>query len=492
MTGSPRFSRWEGSTRAIVLLPLLVGVAPESHGQSGATAPHRECFVAGIAEPMRCITVTVWEDRSARAGRRLPLRVIVLPRLDSTGSPRAYFVVTGGPGQGAATTARAAVAASQGLRRTHDIVLVDQRGTGESGSLRCPMPRHDSEFFGAIFPRAALRACRDSLRARADLAKYGTADAMDDLDEVRAALGYDQIDLEGQSYGSLAARVYARRHPSRVRSLVLIGVVPDQFRLPSRYAASLQASLDAVLADCERDAGCARAHPRLREHLTSVVTRLRQAPVPTRVRSPGSGETFEVRLSLGDFAYGIRGLLYHEGVLRVPELIDRAAAGHFTPVAQAYLNRATTHWRTLSIGMHLAVACTEDVPYVTERDRASARATIAGTYLIDEYRGACRELMPGVARREPESGRLPDVPILLLSGRRDPVTPPYHATRVAADFRDRLHLVFSKGGHGYWGGTPEACVDGIRERFVALGTTRGLDVSCARQAVAAPTGRTYD
>jgi pimeloyl-ACP methyl ester carboxylesterase len=342
------------------------------------------------------------------------------------------------------------------------------------------MPRHESHFFGAIFPRAALRACRDSLTARADLGKYGTADAMDDLDDVRAALGYDQIDIEGQSYGSLAARVYARRHPSRVRSLVLIGVVPDQFRLPSRYAVSLEASLDSLLADCERDAECARAHPRLRENLSSAVVRLRQSPAPTRVRSPVSGETLAVRVSLGDFAYGLRGLLYNDGALRVPELIDRAAAGDFTLVAQAYLDRATRHWRMLSIGMHLAVACTEDVPYVTERDRASARATIAGTYLIDEYRSACRELLPAAVRREPERGRLPDVPILLLSGRRDPVTPPNHATVVAAEFRDRLHLVFPQGGHGYWGRTPDACVTGIRERFVARATTRGLDASCAR------------
>ena len=88
--------------------------------------------------------------------------------------------------------------------------------------------------------------------------------------------------------------------------------------------------------------------------------------------------------------------------------------------------------------------------------------------------------MPAAAKREPERGRLPDVPILLLSGRRDPVTPPTHAAQVATGFRDRLHLVFSRGGHGYWGSTPEACVNGIRERFVALATTRGLDVSCAR------------
>jgi pimeloyl-ACP methyl ester carboxylesterase len=318
----------------MALLPLLVAVASESYGQSVAAAPLRECSAAGLPAPIRCVVVPVWEDRSARAGRRIPLRVIVLPRFDSTAARRGYFVITGGPGQGAATRAAGAIAEYRGLRSTHDIVLVDQRGTGESGSLRCPMPRHESEFFGAIFPRATVRACRDSLTARADLRRYGTADAMDDLDEVRAALGYDRIDVEGQSYGSLAARVYARRHPSRVRSLVLIGVVPDDFRLPSRYAASLQASLDSLLADCERDAGCARAHPRLRDNLADAVVRLRQAPAPARVQSPVSGEMFEVRLSLGDFAYGLRGLLYNEGALRVPEFIDRAAAGDFTPVAR--------------------------------------------------------------------------------------------------------------------------------------------------------------
>jgi pimeloyl-ACP methyl ester carboxylesterase len=459
--------------RALTAVVMLASAVP-------AAAQTGQCAPPNVGVPIRCVTIDVFENRASRAGRKIALRVVVIPRLDSSGAPRAYFVLTGGPGQGAGTTVRVAVIEYRELRRTHDIVLVDQRGTGESGALGCPAPSALTDFFGAIFPRATLRTCQRSLAARADLDAYGTEQAMDDLDDVRAALGYETIDLEGQSYGSRAARVYARRHPDRVRSLVLLGVVPDDYRLPSQYAPAFQGALDSTVADCERDAECSRAHPRLRQDLASVVRRLRQGTTPARVRSPTTGEMLDVRVSLGDFTYGLRGLLYNQGVVTLPGAITQAVSGDFTAVAQAYLNRASNTWRGISIGMHLAVVCSEDVVHVTDAQREASRATIIGTYLIDEYAAACRDFAPRATPRHPDRGALPNVPVLLLSGRRDPVTPPQHAARVAAAFLDQLHVVFPTGGHGYWGDTPVECARRIRDRFVQQATTRGLDVSCVR------------
>jgi pimeloyl-ACP methyl ester carboxylesterase len=99
---------------------------------------------------------------------------------------------------------------------------------------------------------------------------------MDDLDDVRAALGFEQVNLNGMSYGTRAALVYARRHPKRVRTMTLQGVNPPTMRLPEALAANQQAALDGVLRDCANDGDCVSRYGDVAATLTTVMDRLRR------------------------------------------------------------------------------------------------------------------------------------------------------------------------------------------------------------------------
>lgn len=192
---------------ARLLLAALMACAPwtgASLPARGAASPARlqlhACHLEGVQEELRCGAWRVWENREARRGRQIDLRVVVLPAKAARPAPDPVFVLAGGPGQSAVE--QAAAFAGSALRQQRDLVLVDQRGTGGSNPLFChfygtpPDPRRVAE---EPYAPAAVTSCRRQLEKVADLRLYTTPIAMDDLDDVRAALGYDQIDLFGGS-----------------------------------------------------------------------------------------------------------------------------------------------------------------------------------------------------------------------------------------------------------------------------------------------------
>ena len=158
--------------------------------------------------------------------------------------PDPLFVAAGGPGA-AATEFYARFAAAFGghPRRERDIVLVDQRGTGGSNRLDCA--EHEDALAGAAAAAiaASTHACLDSLAPARDVAYYTTSLAVQDLERVRAALGYERINLYGTSYGTRVAQHYLRRFPQRTRAVILDGVVPVEVALGARSRARCRAAL---------------------------------------------------------------------------------------------------------------------------------------------------------------------------------------------------------------------------------------------------------
>src|ERR1043166_848090 len=196
-----------------------------------------------------CGTLSVYENRQARSGRRINLTVVLLPALSADSRPDPLFFLAGGPGQGAAKMAPLVRQALRSVQRERDLVLVDQRGTGTSNPLDC---RNDNDSLRAIneSDEVALDRLRRCLAGYdADVRLYTTPIAMDDLDDVRAYLGYERINLYGGSYGTRAALVYLRQHADRVRSVVLDRVAPTARALPLFTARDAQHALDKALAD---------------------------------------------------------------------------------------------------------------------------------------------------------------------------------------------------------------------------------------------------
>ena len=208
-----------------------------------------DCHISG--EPVRCGTLRVPENRTTPAGRQMDLAIVVVPHSDRGESKEPLFILKGGPGERATADAEDTFQMFRSVRRDRDLVLLDQRGTGEPNRLQCDIAEHTF-----VVPRDPERCLRD-LSDKADLRQYTTEHFVQDLEAARSALGYEQISLWAGSYGTRAAYVYAKRYPQRVRSLVLIAAAPLSMPVLDTFAEEGRIALDALIADCVTDRECA-------------------------------------------------------------------------------------------------------------------------------------------------------------------------------------------------------------------------------------------
>ncbi len=424
---------------------------------------------------VRCGRYRVFEDRGQRGGRTIDLAFVIADALDPSaaeGDAITYFF--GGPGSSVTRAAGFLIPAGRALRQTRDLLLLDFRGVGASGALGCdvPYPAGVESRFGEIFPLDHVIACRDRLAERARLDLYTSNVNMDDLDELRAWLNYTALNLIGGSYGTREIQVYLRRHGQSARTAILNAVSPIFEDGYVTHARGLQNALDELVAECLGDSGCKAAYPRLEESLRRVLERVRTDPPEVTA----GGKT--VQLGPGELGYALRGLLYARAA-EVPSLVERAAAGEWQPLADYYLQRSG--WvsdESGQAGMHFSVLCAEDVSRVDRQTIARETAgTFLGDYLIGGYARVC-EVWP-YARLDPAFWEpVPsEVPALLFSGSRDPVTPPAGAEAVASHLSNNLHIVVPGAGHGVGG----PCVREIQARFIEAGTAEGLDSSCLEE-----------
>jgi pimeloyl-ACP methyl ester carboxylesterase len=456
-----------------LVFPALPAAAPSG---AGAVEP---CSAPGLVGGARCGVFRVPEDRAepAAAGRTVDIAFVILEALEPAARLNdPIILLPGGPGQafiyGAVPRSRQFV---ETLRRRRDVVLVDVRGVGRSAALSCdvPYPGGLTSRFGTVFPLDHVTACRDALSRRARLDRYTTAATVDDLEELRAWLGYRAFNLLGTSYGTRVAQVYMRRHPASVRTAVLNGVAPVAEPVYVQHAFLLQRALDRLLEECRADAVCHAAHPAFAAQVADVLARFREGPVDVEVRGT------VVSFAAADLAYALRGLLYARAA-ELPDLIERAAGGDVTPLADYYLARTDQFSAPDgNAGHHFSVLCAEDIAPLTDAVvEAATNRTFMGSGLIDAYRSLCR-LWPHA--KLPADHWVPvrsDVPALLLSGGRDPVTPPEGAEAVAAHLSRSLHVVVPNGGHGVGG----PCVQSMIVRLVTDGSLEGVDSSCIAAA----------
>jgi pimeloyl-ACP methyl ester carboxylesterase len=414
--------------------------------QAVAQLSLHDCHISG--ELVRCGTLQVLENRKTPAGRQLALTILVGPHFDRGESSEPLFILKGGPGERATADAEDTFQMFRSVRRDRDLVLLDQRGTGGVNRLQCPVAEHTF-----LVPQDPERCLRE-LSEKADLRQYTTEHFVQDLEAARDALGYDRISLWAGSYGTRAAYVYAKRYPQRVRSLVLIAAAPISMPVLDTYAEEGRIALDALIADCATDTACARAFPRL--HID--VQRVRDGP----------NDPFD--------RFGLQALQYSTGTSRlIPLLVTRTAAGDREPLRSAISQVRQELVPRLALGLHLAVFCSEDVPFV------SPRGVDARSFMRVEYQRACR----GWPRAElPEDFRVMvrvDKPALLISGEWDPATSPRWA-RVAADQFSRSQVVIvPKTGHIL--DRLDACVGAMTREFLETGRA---DSSCATGAARPP------
>jgi pimeloyl-ACP methyl ester carboxylesterase len=467
-----------------VLAATALAQAPAAAQRSAAAdAPHielRECELSRGAGKARCGTYWALENREQPGGRRIPLEVVVIAARDpSRRRPDPIFFAYGGPGQTASADAGPWVQSP--LNQERDIVLVDNRGTSPAHALDCHLNGSLDNLQGylePIFTPETFRRCRAELEGKADLTRYLTSDYVDDLDEVRRALGYGQINIQGGSYGSRVALLYLRQYPQNARTAFVTSVAPITWRNPLYQAADAQAALDSVFVLCARDAGCASAFPDVRREFDETMERLRREPAHVTVQHPETGADVPLVIDANAFAEGLRVMTYSwENARTLPLLLHRAYGGDYGPFAGAALGSNAGLRDMLRFGLLMSTVCAEDVQRIREEDVArETRGTYLGDLRVRMQMAACAEW----PRRPLPAGYTDpvraDVPTLLISGAYDPATAPRWGDEAARTLTHSLHLVLP-GGHS----ADSECGDRILLQFLDRGSVEGLDTSCIAQ-----------
>ena len=444
-----------------------------------------DCLIPGVHIPAKCGTLDVYENRATKKGRMISLKILVLPATTDKREPDPFVYLAGGPGSAATEDAVGLAGAFPQIREHRDMLFVDQRGTGSSNPLDCKFynPADLQSYLSYYFPLEDVRKCRTELEAKADLTLYTTTIAADDLDEVRAALGYERLNLFGASYGTRAALTYLKRYPQHVRTAMLQGVSPMDHFMPSDFPQQTERALQGVLSECVADKACNEAFPNIKGEAKAVLTQLvKGGPVEVEVQKPHTSERVKVRLSRDLVAEAIRYMLYSPpSAGKVPLLLHLAAQGNFVPLAHAALEYRINLVGTGSNGMYLSVTCAEDLPWIKPGvGERLAENTFLGDYRLRQQREACALWPRATIERDYQQPVKSDVPVLIVTGEWDPVTPPANGERVSKTLTNSLHIVVPHGAHGLHGLEGMSCVDHIMMDFIERGTTRDIDTACVK------------
>jgi len=436
-----------------------------------------------LAMPAECGQLEVAENPAEPNGRKIELFVARVPAISLDKAPDPLFLIAGGPGTSAVDLYTSSAQPFDRVRRDRDIVLLDQRGTGRSHRLDCHYK--DQGLFKDLDENQAGPEnikCRDELSKDSDLRQYTTSVAVQDLDAVRTALGYERINLYGGSYGTRVAQHYARRYPKSTRTLILDGVVNPEQVLGPAIAIDAERALQRILERCKADVSCAKAFGDPFEDYRALRTRLTQQPVPVTVSEAASGRPIPFDFTARHLSAVLRFASYNDDQAALLPLALHLAMHeqNFMPLANQFRVFARSLQEAFAYGMHNSVACSEDAPLIdpARLDVVALDATHMGAEQVQQLIEACRDWPKGVVDPDLHAPFTSDAAALLLSGADDPVTPPEYAALAQRAFRDSKHVIIKGHGHGQLGAP---CVDRVIASFVKAGSAKDLDTSCTQK-----------
>lgn len=453
--------------------------APTMLGALAFKACSLDSPFAAEAIEAQCTTLSVAENPAAPNGRKIALNIAWLPATDDAEvEPDPIVFLAGGPGQAAVATYPQLDAAFKEARKHRHVILIDQRGTGESNPLNCKSSDDSIDATPELAAQQAA-ACRDALGNRADLRHYTTTDAVRDLDSVRKAIGAAKINLVGVSYGTRVAQQYAMRHPGTTRSIVLDSVAPNALYLGGVFARNLDDALALQFGRCTRDAACKAKLGDPRTQLDTLLAKLEADPPLVAYRDATTGVVREERLQPGHVIGLVRMYAYMPmAASLLPIMIDDANRGHYEGLMALSKMLTSELEEAMAMGMQLSVLCTEDGSELrTSADGGGAEGTgtLMGNEFVEYLAAQCRVWPKGNAPADFHAPLATKVPALLMSGEYDPVTPPRYGDDVVKHLSKGRHLVLRGQGHNVIGA---GCMPKLFAQFIETADAKALDATC--------------
>ncbi len=478
------------------------GATPAAHVTTAAAIPSnareftlgklafKSCELAqkrsGATTAAFCAAFSVAENRDKPDSRKIDLKLALIKSEAERADTDIVVYLAGGPGQSAVETYPQLAGALAPLRKHHHILLLDQRGTGQSHPLECKdalpdakkaEPDAEDADDNATLKKFSADAakCLVEVAKTSDPTQYTTTIAAQDLEDVREALGAPQFDLVGVSYGTRMAQQYLMRHPDGVRSVVLDSVAPNELVFGQEFAQNLESALKAQFALCTKDAACSKAFGDPYASLVKLRDALRAQPQDYSFRDPLTFEQTKLRLSDRRLAGLVRMFAYApESAALLPLSIAEGLKGNYLPLAGQTQLLHDDMSGSMNGGMQASVVCSEDADLL--HDDPEERSTLLGTMLVDALRAMCSAWPHGVRPADFHSPLKSDKPIFVLEGELDPVTPPRYGEQVMKGLGN-AKLIIAKGqGHNVIG---RGCIPKLVNEFVDTLDAKRLDTKCA-------------
>lgn len=480
------------------MVPSLAFAAGESALESGPA--FSDCSIgSGSAQLVaQCASIEVLLDPSAKDGDTLSLSIARIPARRLSSRTDAFTLIAGGPGQSALESFPTVAFAFRHIMQDRDVILIDQRGTGSSSKLDCPTA---PDSLGLEFDvdteslKTLAKECLDSLDN--DPRLFSTSIAVQDLENVRQSLGISQWNIYGISYGTRVALHYLRRYPDAVRTLTLDAVVPPDVALGPDIGPLAQRALDLIFKRCSDDPGCADTFTDLDTATLALLDKLETEPRTITYENIATGKLATMEFTRNHLAITLRLMSYSSQTAAIlPSMLHEAIVNdNFAPLARQADLQTRSLSESMATGMHHAVICTEDEPFIdlytakntdsmnaiTVENQATENAPITsylGDAILESLKASCALWPAGYRDNDFKQAVTSDVPTLILSGEADPITPPDYGDRVAQTLSRARHLINDSQGHMQ---APYGCMPVLLAQFIESANSEELQTDCLQR-----------
>lgn len=462
-----------------VLLALVSAPLPAAAGAALDGGPRFEPAPCPVEIPygmtVECGYLVVPENRSQPEGREVRLAVALLKSHGDDPASDPVVYLEGGPG-GSALESIDRWLDSPVLDR-RDLILFEQRGTRYAEPwLDCPELKDtyiESWILGLDEDQEIAREveaaveCRDRLLAEGiDLTAYNSAASAADLADLRRALGYDEWNLYGISYGTRLALTAMRDHPQGIRSVILDSVYPpvlDAYVELIPYTARV---VDKLLGDCAADPACQAAYPTLEADLYQLLEQVDEQPIEIAARHPDTGERLYLPLD-GDWIVTELFMAFYDAAMIpfLPLIINQVHQGNHD-VLLSLTDYTLSAFLSGSEGMNKSVQCYEEAPFNSPEAITAKAQTVPPPLHAFSLTGTlevCALWGAGIADPIEDEPVQSDIPTLVMEGEYDPITPPAAGRLAAETLAHSFYYEFPGQGHGV---TLEGCPRDVAVAFL--------------------------